>query len=59
MVKLAMKLFLASTGVVKPQNRGFTSFIDDFHLGGSKVGIEKLFCQTFFKMTLTPPEKLL
>jgi len=33
MVKLAMKLFLASTSMVKPQNHSFTSFMDDFHLG--------------------------
>ena len=57
MVKPVMKPFLASTSMVKPQNRGFTSFMDGFYLGGSKVGIEKSFCQTFFKTAPTPPEK--
>jgi len=28
MVKLTMKLFLASTSMVKPQNHSFTSFMD-------------------------------
>ena len=57
LVKLAMKPFSASTGMVKPQNRGFTSFMDGFYLGGSKVGTHKLFYQMFFKTAPTPPEK--
>jgi len=32
-VKLAIKPFSASIGVVKPQNRGFTGFMDGFHFG--------------------------
>jgi len=54
-VKLAMKPFSASTSVVKPQNHGFTSFIDGF--GGSKAGMEKPFCQIFFKTVSAPPVK--
>ena len=56
-VKLVMKPFSASTSVVKPQNHGFTSFMDGFHLSGSKARTEKSFCQTFFKTAPTPPEK--
>ena len=52
MVKLAMKLFLASTSMVKPQNHSFANFMDDFHLGGSKAGMEKPFCQIFFSKRL-------
>ena len=48
-VKLVMKPFSTPTGVVKSQNRGFTSFIDGFHPVEAKLEKRNCFAKYFSK----------